>query len=272
MSDCVIPVSVVAETVIPVSIAGGSLLPITVSGALVADVDVSAPTALSVTKTSGQALPVAVSGGAVKTFSLIGGNAITLSLPLASRVPASEDADMRMDGFVLSNAASFVPGGDWVSGDSDTSWLVLPTGTVRYPRLRESTVIFWEISSLWYNSSGSAQIIDWELMIDGAPSGIMFSWSDNTTCILNSRLMFSANLQSLWEPTGGWTYELECRLRLRDQTDTTRFDSTLGKQLALDPTDDRDLAWRVRKRNAATGNGLLVRGHAAWQPVWRKGT
>ena len=119
------------------------------------------------------------------------------------------------------------------------------------------------------DESGS---MDWELMIDGSPSGIMFSWSDNTTCILNSRLMFSANLQSLWEPTGGWTYELECRLRLRDQTDTTRFDSTLGKQLALDPTDDRDLAWRVRKRNAATGNGLLVRGHAAWQPVWRKGT
>lgn len=271
MSGTEIPVTVEGGGVIPVSVTGGTAQDVVVSGGTVAQPSVVPPTTIPATLAPGPVAPVTKKPAT--NIGVVVKGAIPVSVDMPSSVTlVREDLEEDMDGYVLTNASSYYPGGDWVSGDLDTSWLVLPVGRVRYPRLREECLIQWWIPSVWYNSGGSAQIVDYEFMVDGAPTGIVFSVSTSDVCLLQSRLKFYAELQSYWEPTGGEFYELEARIALFDQTDVKKQEVSSSKLLSIDSSADRVLGWRVRKRNSVSGNGLLPRGVKCIQPVWRRGT
>lgn len=165
-------------------------------------------------------------------------------------------------------------GNDFVRSNADTSWLTLPAARVAYPRLLRHGRIEFEVTGTYFNTGAVVQTLDFELVVDGTPTGAMLSYPITAVGGNPSFLLFAAVLRIVGSIDGNTLYDLEGRLRMQRGdvgTYDLMIDSTKAVRPTIDGTASRTLNFRARRRNNVTNEAFLLRSFMAHQPLYRSG-
>lgn len=172
-------------------------------------------------------------------------------------IPVNQAYDGRACVPILHSADWPFTSADWVCLANSNAWATtLPVAILEYPLLKHVGKIEWFCPGKYWNGLGTAQDLEFELVIDGVASGHVFSWPQNSACDSGSLLRFKATL-AIHGAVGGTTqYTIDAELVIIDSTgaDVVRSSKTLIAVIdgSNESTSSRNLAWRFRKNNATS--------------------
>lgn len=165
-------------------------------------------------------------------------------------------------------------GNDYVRANTDTSWLDLPAARIPYPRLLKHGRVLWEITGTYFNSGAVSQTLDFELVVDGTPTGAMLSYPITAVGGNPSFLGFFAALRVIGAIDGGTLYDLEGRLRM-NRGDVSTYDQMIDSTKAVRPTINgtasRTLHFRYRRRSSVANEASKLMSFLCWQDLHRSG-
>jgi hypothetical protein len=197
-----------------------------------------------------------------------------------------ESQDWRKRGVLIHTADTTFTTGDWAKNANDINWIDLPSANLPFPLLKRLGLIKWDFIGLFFNAGTSgaplftpnAQQIEFELVIDGTPSGYVVSWTEDAgtgAVDFNNRIRFTADLVVSGHPTTGTMYLIECRLLIVSSAGVVILNEITDGYRYLAPTidggSDRRLSWRCRKANALPLTSLQIRSVCCYQPVYTSG-
>jgi hypothetical protein len=163
-------------------------------------------------------------------------------------------------------------GGDWLTTDNDTSWLMLPVSRCPYPPgFQRLAVAEWDIGCAYFKALSGSVTFDVEFLVDDTPVGALLSFSSTDVVSTGGtppndilgKVIIEARLRCVHGGTP--SYDLEVTLSIRDAAGVTLSSETKSASPVFDPYGDRDFRFRLRK-TAGTGIYLGVRSHGA-RPV-----
>jgi hypothetical protein len=148
-----------------------------------------------------------------------------LELPAGGTIVDEHGADALERGRPPAPAADFpdhvltaemeFTGNDYVRSNADTSWVTLPVCRIPYPRLLRMGRTEWQITGIYFNTGVVNQNLEFELVIDGTPSGSVLAWNITAVGGSPSFLLFEATLRIVGSINGATQYDLEGRLRMQ---------------------------------------------------------
>lgn len=170
--------------------------------------------------------------------------------------------DTYMDSEILTAAASYSPGGDWISGSGVTSQLVLPVAKVCTPRLRRNTWLRWVIVGDYENPTPNNTTIEAQLMVDAVATGTAFSWVQNGAVTSPGAFIFIADLYSLATP-GATRHILDVKPKIINASGVAVIggatsNTELSQIYSLNPLVDQTLGFQIRKSVAGAGAILAI--------------